>query len=735
MLRDQNMQLEKLNNDPSALTLAEQAQFLSNQNLNSNMDCCTNLHLGFFFDGTNNNKDRDTPKLAHSNVARLFDVFEVTKNTVKIYVPGVGTPFPKETGDTGRGYHARAGLGAGWGGEARINWALLQLSNQVHYFFTNKTLSEVNGIEDIELVKRISTDINLPQADLIAAGNTDVEQLKNASTIPTIGKILDTAYFEPRHSERRKLLQARHNDLTQKLSSQIASDRPKLVSIRLSVFGFSRGAAQARVFCNWLTDALDKNRTLAGVPVSIDFLGIFDTVASVGVAQSTLLFEGHGGWGQERFLRVPKEIKRVVHLVSGHEVRGSFPLDIVGDHPNCIELVYPGVHSDIGGGYPPGDQGRGCSTDNVPDDGSKLSQVPLAKMYRSAVAAGVPLNTSNPRLAPEIKSAFKISPALRQSFNDYVAIVNAMTPSNASTTQAATIQYGLYLRWRRLRIANNSNALEQQPFFARARINNRQDAEDLQRANDELRREAVVLSERENELVYSDGWMARTLLQSVPASALSSEIERAIWGEKVRQWREVKPYWEHEKALKPEIIRLFDDYVHDSRAWFKPLGAPSEDVWKHNQTIRMKKLMQQEAAYRQYQAEFQRDTKAAIKRYAPYEEGGSGDVAPSPIGGLDRIDIDRYLKDGSLPVEPDGRETSSIWGYLRWRTYYSPQDTLTEKAHRTWNTAKKATNEAIDGTRKRVVDAAADTAQEVADTVIEEAGKTVRRIIKRQPWR
>ena len=115
------MQLEKLNNDPSALTLAEQAQFLSNQNLNSNMDCCTNLHLGFFFDGTNNNKDRDTPKLAHSNVARLFDVFEVTKNTVKIYVPGVGTPFPKEPGDTGRGYHARARLGAGWGVKARIN--------------------------------------------------------------------------------------------------------------------------------------------------------------------------------------------------------------------------------------------------------------------------------------------------------------------------------------------------------------------------------------------------------------------------------------------------------------------------------------------------------------------------------------------------------------------------------------------------------------------------------------
>ena len=729
------MQLEKLGENPSALLQDEQAQFLSNQDISNNMECCTSLHLGFFFDGTNNNKERDTPKQAHSNVARLFDVFEETSNTVKIYVPGVGTPFPKETGDTGRGYHARAGLAAGWGGEARINWALLQLSNQLYRYFEKTTLIDASNIQDVDLVKKISTDINLPQTALKGAGTTEVEQLNNAGTLGTIGNIIDTAYIEPRHRQRRELLQARHDELTQKLASRIASDKPKLVSIRLSVFGFSRGAAEARVFCNWLSDALDKNRTLAGVPVNIDFLGIFDTVASVGLAQSALLFEGHGGWGQERFLRVPNEIKKVVHLVSGHEVRGSFPLDIVGDHPNCIELVYPGVHSDIGGGYPPGDQGRGCSTNDAPDDGSKLSQVPLAKMYRSAVAAGVPLNASNPRLAPEIKNAFTISPALRQSFNDYVAIVNAMTPSNASTTQAANIQYGLYLRWRRLRAANNSNALEQQPFFSRAKINSPQDAEDLRRANDELRREVVVLSERENDLVYSDGWMARTLLQSMPASALSSEIERAIWGEKVRQWREVKPFWEYEKALKPEIIRLFDDYVHDSRAWFKPFGATNEDVWKHNQTIRMKKLMQQEATYRQYQTEFERDAKAAIKRYAPYDEGGYGDVAPSPVWGLDRIDLDRYLKDGSLPVEPDGRETSSIWGYLRWRTHYSPEDTLVEKAQRAWNKAKNATNEVIDGARKRVTNAAADTAQEVADTVMEEAGKTVKRIINRQPWR
>ena len=32
---------------------------------------------------------------------------------------------------------------------------------------------------------------------------------------------------------------------------------PKIERIRVSIFGFSRGAAEARVFANWLKDACD----------------------------------------------------------------------------------------------------------------------------------------------------------------------------------------------------------------------------------------------------------------------------------------------------------------------------------------------------------------------------------------------------------------------------------------------------------------------------------------------
>ncbi|WP_260849096.1 DUF2235 domain-containing protein [Burkholderia thailandensis] len=116
------------------------------------------------------------------------------------------------------------------------------------------------------------------------------------------------------------------------------------------MFGFSRGAAEARTFSNWLVDALESDFSLCGVPVSYDFLGIFDTVASVGIAQSAAatLFDGHGGWARKELMAVPHYVRRCVHMVAAHEPRGSFPLDLI----DCSlegreEIVYPGVHSDV----------------------------------------------------------------------------------------------------------------------------------------------------------------------------------------------------------------------------------------------------------------------------------------------------------------------------------------------------------------------------------------------------
>jgi len=72
------------------------------------LPCSTVIHVGIFFDGTNNNMERyktevltktnDPSKCSHSNVVVLHDAFKNAPNDgyYRFYIPGVGTPFDEE---------------------------------------------------------------------------------------------------------------------------------------------------------------------------------------------------------------------------------------------------------------------------------------------------------------------------------------------------------------------------------------------------------------------------------------------------------------------------------------------------------------------------------------------------------------------------------------------------------------------------------------------------------------
>lgn len=51
--------------------------------------------LSFFFDGTNNNLERDRPQGKHSNLAKLYQVAKdlIEEDSQATYLPGVGTSF------------------------------------------------------------------------------------------------------------------------------------------------------------------------------------------------------------------------------------------------------------------------------------------------------------------------------------------------------------------------------------------------------------------------------------------------------------------------------------------------------------------------------------------------------------------------------------------------------------------------------------------------------------------
>ncbi|MGL5697788.1 MAG: T6SS phospholipase effector Tle1-like catalytic domain-containing protein [Kluyvera sp.] len=340
--------------------------------------CSQSLHISLFFDGTGNNEYNDTKASHPTNIAKLFhaSIEGHDSGYFRYYMPGVGTPFPK----IGEMDYSNDGLAFATGGEDRINWGLLRLVDALSYV--------INPTH-----KRLDDDV-------------------------AKGLILDMRAHWPITGEvnRRSTI----NPYLEKLQEQLNQARPLLLKVKLFIYGFSRGAAEARTFVNWLTQLPDPKAQskgqplmLAGLPVSIEFLGLLDTVASVGAAHILPGAAGHMGWADST-QQLPDEsqfpglIKCCRHFVAAHEQRLCFPLDSIrrpdGSYPSdAQEVIYPGMHSDVGGGYPVRDQGKSCES-----AGEILSQIVLHDMYLAAFDAGSPLSVQFSSVTPLIK---EISPA------------------------------------------------------------------------------------------------------------------------------------------------------------------------------------------------------------------------------------------------------------------------------------------------------------------------------------
>jgi uncharacterized protein (DUF2235 family) len=397
--------------------------------------CAKSLHISLFFDGTNNHEpsDKNANPRCTSNIARLYHAtIDHGKKEASeagyfgYYIPGVGTVF-KEIHEN---EPLTDGLKGAEGGENRINWGLLRLVDALRRTLTEKPLLED---EAYGLVKDMSTCWygHVFSGTLLERG----DKKRSATLTPELEKL--SQLLEQRRQQQQK---------------------PEILALRLYVYGFSRGAAEARTFANWLADLTHcsteggEEYRFAGLPISIEFLGLFDTVAAVGIADSAPFAAGHMDWA-DGTMRLPDErtaqscmptalpedcgfLKRCVHLVSAHEQRASFPLDSIRRRARLadgslaekstyragtIEYVYPGMHSDVGGGYPPGDQGKAMG-----GEGELMSQLPLHHMYREALAAGaplqVPIDMANGSkewrvMHTETHDAFKLSPTLTARFN------------------------------------------------------------------------------------------------------------------------------------------------------------------------------------------------------------------------------------------------------------------------------------------------------------------------------
>ncbi|MBE7156817.1 MAG: DUF2235 domain-containing protein [Rhodospirillales bacterium] len=161
---------------------------------------------------------------------------------------------------------------------------------------------------------------------------------------------------------------------------------------QLFFFGFSRGAYTARSLAGFIrnsgllkpefvgqlsaafklyrgrsdtthpnSDEATEFRARYSYTPDIEFIGVWDTVGSLGIPVSRLgILSWFGRWVDRRYAFHDTDLSRIVkhayHAIAVHERRGTFPAtlwkkqaDVEGQ---VLEQVwFPGVHCDVGGGY------------------------------------------------------------------------------------------------------------------------------------------------------------------------------------------------------------------------------------------------------------------------------------------------------------------------------------------------------------------------------------------------
>jgi len=161
------------------------------------------------------------------------------------------------------------------------------------------------------------------------------------------------------------------DEVVSKVQNFVVSDKQE-VHIELDAYGFSRGAAAARFFVyqvfvnesglthnlqNTLKNSSPKVNVL---DVNVNFVGLFDTVASLG--------DNHSDDTRELNLDCLSNgnVSTVFQIASADEHRLNFPLTNIDSARGKGKQVFlPCVHADIGGGYRDASSSDGADVNKV----------------------------------------------------------------------------------------------------------------------------------------------------------------------------------------------------------------------------------------------------------------------------------------------------------------------------------------------------------------------------------
>lgn len=494
------------------------------------MACEITIQVGIFFDGTGNSLYLHKSKKSHSNVARLYEAYPhlPEQGSHAIYIPGLGKPFVLINETT----ESILGSAFAQGGDARILVALLRVFNALH-----------QGLFGTEFFS----------AGMISALCASSPSKADKTLLRSVG--LDDSLVADDGARRSTFLSGCANSLRAKMKLNRSA---KVCECVLDIFGFSRGATQARVFCHWLNDMVSQSG-LADIPCRFRFLGLLDTVASVGIWEGIKNDQvrstgGHANWATPKSMRILPNVENCVHLIAVHELRKNFPLDTIQLNrdlpPNCLEFAYPGSHSDVGGGYEPGELGVSA------EDSLKLSQIPLNHLYDCALAAGVPL--SKGRSAAD----FAIHSDLLAAFQQFIDI---------STEASRSLNDWMlpYLVWRwqvRKEFEKTGQVRKANPDHRRHLI-----ASNLQFCYAD---EAIQM----NPNLPLNTWRKKRPYDrdGIQAAGIAFEPEA----------HELRARVVAQPKISPLLAKFFDNFVHDSLAGFRAQLVEPTGYWRYRRLFR-----------------------------------------------------------------------------------------------------------------------------------------------------
>jgi hypothetical protein len=139
-------------------------------------------------------------------------------------------------------------------------------------------------------------------------------------------------------------------------------------------------------------------------------------------------------------------------------------------------------------------------------------------------------------------------------------------------------------------------------------------------------------------------------LSSVDISRLPDLQPDGFGNNKENEWKQIAKWWKSSDEVPAAVLRLFDDYVHDSRAWFKLSMEPD------NERDLRKKLDQWVVMLEAEEQSFE----------------GSGQ---NRLTAEQRTIAQEYRLTKQIPLfENHGRESWKYAGYLRYRKVYAGAD-------------------------------------------------------------